>query len=80
MVMRQSTIPKTCHWVGTASPSLIGSTSFTVSISSTSVKYAVISVTGDRATLIAIFKSEQTRFVFLHSVVTIPLDGVTAMA
>ena len=80
MVMRPFTIPKMCRLDGTASLYHIGSTSCTVLTLNTNVKYAVTLVIGDRATLIAIFKSEQTRFVFLHSVVTVPVDGVTAMA
>jgi hypothetical protein len=58
MVMLPFTIPKTCLLVGMESPFLIGCTSFMVSISSTSAKYAVTSVIGDRVTSIAIFKSE----------------------
>jgi hypothetical protein len=59
MAMRLFIIPRMYLWVGTASPSPTGCTSCTDSISSTSVKFAATSVTGDLATLIAIFRSTQ---------------------
>lgn len=58
MAMLPFTIPKMCLWGGMESPFLIGYTSFMALISSTSAKYAEISVIGDRVILTAIFKSE----------------------